>query len=87
MRKMIFQMPCQDTVNLAIYIFLMLIFGIGGLIFWRWYAIPIALVLGIAIGQLYSKIFYADLSKSTGYAKHTLRLKMMEANDKRKGIR
>lgn len=67
--------------------FLMFALAIGGLVLWRWYAVPIAVVLGIVIGQIFSKKFYNDLAECTGYDKFTLRLKMMEADDRRKGLR
>lgn len=67
--------------------FLMLAFAVFGLILWRWYAIPIAVVLGLAIGQIFSNRFYHKLSKRTGYDKSTLRYMMMEADDKRKCLR
>ncbi len=68
--------------------FVMLALGLGGLVFWRWYAIPIAIVLGIVISYLFSNIFfYSNLTKRKGYDKSTLRFKMMDADDKRKGLR
>ena len=67
--------------------FLTLALAIFGLILWRWYAIPIAVVLGLAIGQIFSSSFYHKLSKRTGHDKSTLRFMMMEADDKRKYIR
>jgi len=60
-----------------IMFFLMLAFAIVGLILWRWYAIPIAVILGFAISQVFSNRFYSGLSKRTGYDKSTLRFKMM----------
>ena len=70
-----------------IMFFLVLAFAIIGLILWRWYAIPIAVILGFAISQVFSNRFYRDLSKRTGYDKPTLRFRMMETDDKKKGLR
>ena len=66
--------------------FLMILLAVGGLMLWNWYAIPIALFLGILVGQIFSNKFYTDLAKRTGYDKSTLRLKMIEADNKRKKL-
>lgn len=67
--------------------FVMCALAIIGLLLWRWYAIPIAVALGFAIGQIFSSRFYSVLAKRTGYDKSILRLKMMEADDRRKGLK
>ncbi len=67
--------------------FVILILGIGGLIFWKWYALPIAIVLGIIVGRICVNQFYNNLSKRIGYDIYTLKAKMIEADDKMKGFR
>jgi hypothetical protein len=44
-------------------------------------------ILGFAISQVFSNRFYSELSKRTGYDKSTLRFRMMETDDKKKGLR
>lgn len=60
---------------------IMIIVGIIGWVYWKWYALPVAILSGIIIGYIYSAFFYSTLSKNTGYDKFTLKLMLKETDD------
>lgn len=50
--------------------FLILVFGIGGWIFWKWYAFPLALAAGFIFGSIYSTIQAKKVQRATGLNIH-----------------
>ena len=68
--------------------FLTLFVGVGGIVLWKWYALPIAVGLGLLCTYIWTKRFYQDLSKRTGIQDMAfLDHMMMSERKKRKGIK
>lgn len=48
----------------------MIVVGIGGTIYWKWYALPIALLAGFAFGSIYSVMETKRIERITGLNIH-----------------